>query len=285
MLFRSQVLDSLKSSLTSGAYSDFKITCGSDTYKVHKVIVCTRAGFFARAVSFGGQETESGILDLPEDQPEIVKLLIQYLYEGEYEPQLPPTAAAISTVAISTLVKHGKSSSKKLDYHLDFPHTCSSEDNYCEYSRLCPHHYCGDNCNYTCRGFACKICTTPPPTGSSSQLLTHSKMYEMADKYEVVGLKELAKEKFNRGCNHFWNTPEFHIAASHAFSTTPEDDAGLRDLVSQTIAKHMELAQVPGIRKLLMEFNGMALGILDAKSEELGWNRKGLGTTDLENWL
>ncbi|KAJ6276465.1 hypothetical protein J3E71DRAFT_365776 [Bipolaris maydis] len=249
---QNQVLKSLRSSLASGAYSDFKTTCGSDTYKVHRVIVCNRAGFFARAVSFGGQETESGILNLPEDEPETVKLLIQYLYE----------------------VKRGKSSSKKQDYHLVFPHTCSREYDYCDYSLLCPHHYCGQSCDYTCGGFICPICNTPALTGLSSQLLIHSKMYEIADRYDVVGLKGLAKEKFNRGCNHFWNTPDFHIAASHALSTTPEDDGGLRDLVSETIAKHMELAQAPEIRKLLIQFNGLALGILDAKSEELGWNMK-----------
>ncbi|KAJ6282184.1 hypothetical protein J3E71DRAFT_361129 [Bipolaris maydis] len=256
-----QLLDSLRSSLASSAYSDFKITCGSDTYKVHKVIVCNRAGFFARAVSFGGRETKSGILDLPEDEPETVKLLIQYLYEGEYEPQLPPAAESLSTTAIYTPVKRGKSSSKKPDYHLV----------------LCPHNYCGENCGYTCWGLTCPICDTPALTGLSSQLLTHSKMYEMAEKYEVISLKELAKEKFNRGYNRFWNTLDFHIAASHAFSTTPEDDTGLRDLVSQTITKHMELTQAPDIRKLLMQFNGLALGILDAKGKEVGWNLKSEG--------
>jgi hypothetical protein len=33
--------------------------------------------------------------------------------------------------------------------------------------------------------------------GSAAQLLTHSKMYELADKYDVIGLKELSKEKFD----------------------------------------------------------------------------------------
>ncbi|KAJ6284184.1 hypothetical protein J3E71DRAFT_390632 [Bipolaris maydis] len=175
---------------TSSTYSDFKITCGSDTYKVRKVIVYNRAEFFARAVSFSGQETKSGILDLPEDEPETVKLLIQYLYERGYEPQLPLTDTLFSIVAISTPVEHGKSSSKKLDYHL-----------------------------------------------------------------------ELTKEKFNKSLNY-------------TFSTTPEGDSGLRDLINQSIAKHIELAQGAAIRKLLTQFNSLALGILNAKSEELGWNTK-----------
>jgi hypothetical protein len=96
-------------------------------------------------------------------------------------------------------------------------------------------------------------------------------MYEMADKYEVFGLKELAKEKFSRGCKHFWNTPDFAIAALHAFSTTPEKDNGLRDCVSRAIAANMQLIRKFKIRALLMKFNGLALGILDAKSKELGW--------------
>jgi hypothetical protein len=45
----------LRSLLTSGDYSDLTITCGQDTHKVHKAIVCSRAGFFARAIRFGGQ--------------------------------------------------------------------------------------------------------------------------------------------------------------------------------------------------------------------------------------
>ena len=212
------------------------------------------------------------MVDLPEDDPEIVKILVQYLYEGEYEPILPSADALTLTVAVPTPVKRGKLSSRRQEYSYSFPHTCYDRGDYCSNERLCPHHCCGEQCNHTCREFACEVCTTPAPTGlSSSQLLTHTKMYEIADKYEVIGLKALAKEKFSRSCKHFWNTSDFPIAAHHAFSTTPEDDKGLRDLVSSTIAKHMELAQAPEIRAMLMQFNGLALGILDAKSTELGW--------------
>ncbi|RYN15660.1 hypothetical protein AA0113_g12553 [Alternaria arborescens] len=83
-------------------------------------------------------------------------------------------------------------------------------------------------------------------------------MYELADKYEVVGLKELAKEKFSRGCKHFWDTPDFPIAAFHAFSTTPEGDNGLRYCVSRAIATNMQLVRKAKVRALLMQFNGLA---------------------------
>lgn len=41
--------------LDSGAFSDLTITCGPDSYQVHKAIVCARADFFARAIKFGGK--------------------------------------------------------------------------------------------------------------------------------------------------------------------------------------------------------------------------------------
>ncbi|EMD66038.1 hypothetical protein COCSADRAFT_35975 [Bipolaris sorokiniana ND90Pr] len=271
-----QVLDSLKSFLASGAYSDLSIKCGRDTYRVHKVIVCGRAGFFARAIKFGGQEAQTDQIDLPEDDPKTVKLLIQYLYEGEYDPVLPPTTPQTTTLAVVTPVKHWDTASKSLS----FPHTChmiefrgfdgpSIYD--CSNDQLCPHHRCSIDCRYRCREFSCQTCVLPNPIGPSSQLLTHAKMYELADKYEVVGLKELSKEKFSRGCKHFWDTPAFPIAARHAFSTTPGKDNGLRCCVSQAVATNMQLIRKPEVRALLMQFNGLALGILDAKSKELGW--------------
>lgn len=216
------------------------------------------------------KETQTDQIDLPEDDPEIVKLLVQYLYEGEYDPVLPPTALQTTTLAVVTPVKRWDTASKSLS----FPHTCQGMgfDGYtCKHGQLCPHHRCSTDCRYTCREFSCETCVIPSLIGPSSQLLTHAKMYELADKYEVVGLKKLSKEKFSTGCKHFWYTPAFLIAARHAFSTTPEKDNGLRCCVSQTIASNMQLIRKPGVRALLMRFNGLALGILDAKSKELGW--------------
>jgi hypothetical protein len=216
------------------------------------------------------KETRTDQIDLPEDDPETIKLLLRYLYEGEYDPVLPSIATQATTLAVVTPVGYGMTTSRSTS----FPHTCQSLgfDGYtCRHVELCSHHKCSSNCKFTCREFTCENCVLPNLNGRSSQLLTHAKMYELADKYEIVGLKELAKEKFNRGCKHFWDTPDFPIAAFHAFSTTPEEDQGLRDCVSRSIATNMQLVRKPKIRALLMKFNGLALGILEAKSKELGW--------------
>lgn len=63
----------------------------------------------------------------------------------------------------------------------------------------------------------------------------------------------------------------FSVAAHHIFSTTPEHDIGLRDIVSATISAHMGLIKKLEVKALLTEFNGLALGILEEKIIEHGW--------------
>ncbi|CAN9419816.1 unnamed protein product [Alternaria alternata] len=264
-----QILASLKGHvhvLKSGAYSDLTITCGNDTHKVHKVIVCERAEFFARNLKFGGKESESSIIDLPEDEPTIIKLLIQYLYEGEYEPLLPDDESREALLAAR--IGRPKHDPHGRAYSYQFPHSCSQPVFGLASGSA--------DCNHNCRNFNCKECNNPepsipPPNSESDQLLLHAKMYEIADKYDAVGLKDLAIEKFKWACQYLWDDDKFSIAADHVFSTTPDHDKGLRDIVSETIGAHMGLVKKPEVKVLLTEFNGLALGVLEKKIIEHGW--------------
>lgn len=94
-------------------YSHLTITCGPDTHKFHKNIVCTRCGFFERAERFAVgkvsildtdcyqyhgtyssvQEAAENKIDLPEDEPATIRLLLEYLYTSEYTPQLREVTA------------------------------------------------------------------------------------------------------------------------------------------------------------------------------------------------
>jgi hypothetical protein len=224
------------------------------------------------------KEAESGVINLPEDEPPIVKLLIQYLYEGEYEPLLPDSESSVALSPVKIGALRPIRSSGGFIYSYDFPHTCSGNAQ----SYICPHHTCiraaggfGSSSSSSSK-FDCKECnppTPPPPSlnGKADQLLLHAKMYEYADKYDVLGLKGLAIEKFSRSCKHFWNKDEFSLAAHHIFSTTVDEDKGLRDIVSATISAHMELVKKPQVKVLMTEFNGLALGILEEKIIEHGW--------------
>jgi hypothetical protein len=216
------------------------------------------------------QESAEGKVDLPEDDPKITKLLVQYIYEGEYEPKLPDGGCMPEECKEIVYTGHRNS-----NYTYKFPHTCIG---HCT-TRVCPHHMCPNHCAGKCTDLICQSCcpnTTrqvllPPANGDASQLMLHAQMYEIADKYDVTGLKELAREKFLRACAKYWNDDHFAPAAHHAFTSTSEDDYGLKKVVSSTISQHMALLKKPEVEALLTEFNGLALGLLKARATELGW--------------
>ncbi|KAF2004173.1 hypothetical protein P154DRAFT_552284 [Amniculicola lignicola CBS 123094] len=274
----------LTRSLANGEFSDYTITCNDAVFKVHKVIVCPQADFFANSVKFPSEVTsKSGkdAVDLPEDEPAIVKLMIQYLYEADYDhPYLPvtPTAVPVTPASVSTPGRKG-SKNKKVSWLLapptmEFPHTCLGICNVA----VCSHHQCiySDWREPCCSNFICYICK--PPTSlaptfdeDASQLLINAKLYEIADKYQVTGLKDLVKTKFTLACQHFWNTPSFPVAAHHVFTSTPDEDKGLRDIICNTISTHMQLLNKPEIEAVMTECNGLAFGLLKQKSEAQGW--------------
>jgi hypothetical protein len=217
------------------------------------------------------QESAEGKINLPEDEASIVKLLVQYLYQAEYNPKLPDSGCMDENHEI---VFTGR---RRNNNHYKFPHSCQGSR--CSASQVCEHHCCGNYCDYDCVDFICQSCcpntlpvvTFPPAKGDAKQLLLHAKMYEIADKYDVVDLKQLAREKFLRATAQYWNSELFAPAAHYAFSTTPEQDKGLRDVVSKTISTHMVLLNKPAVEALLTEFNGLAFGLLKMRAKELGW--------------
>ncbi|KAI4953013.1 hypothetical protein J4E86_006551 [Alternaria arbusti] len=183
------------------------------------MIVCIRAGFFARAIKFGGKETQDNVIDLPEDEPKMVAALIRYLYLGVYDGETFDDSHPEHAVSVASQLKIKRSIT---------------------YSVLLP--------------------------GSPTQLLSHSKMYSIADKYDVVGLKELASKKFKLAYEVFWNEDVFPIAVDHVFSTTVPEDIGMRDIVIQTISKNMSVTHKAEMKMMVAKYNDLAIGIILSKA-------------------
>jgi hypothetical protein len=96
-------------------------------------------------------------------------------------------------------------------------------------------------------------------------------MYGRANKYQVARLKELAAEKFSSHCNSIWSTGHFIPAAKYAWTSTPNSDRALRDLVAATLAKHMELPNKAGVQSLLAEHRELTLDLLKLKADVPAW--------------
>ncbi|KAF2867320.1 hypothetical protein BDV95DRAFT_610733 [Massariosphaeria phaeospora] len=218
--------------LASGEYSDLVITCGDDKYNVHKAIVCPRSGSFAAAVRFTvGREAEDNKIDLPENDPAVVKLLVQFLYEGEYEPV--PSKAVSAPVPDSPRGSFLSTPRSPPELQKG-PHTCQPHARHSFCPTVCAHHECGRDCNFDCNIFYCHFClgrAAEPdafedvnPGNDASAMLIHSQMYVIADHYIVTGLKNLVCKKFSLVCAKWWDSDEFAAAAHHVFTSTLDDD-------------------------------------------------------------
>lgn len=223
---------------------------------------------------------------MPEDDPVLVKLLMQYLYEAEYEPKLPESHAAHVTNEELLRPKRKIESSGSDEFHYNFPHTCSEDCSEHNSGMVCDHHICIPRiCKTICNRFVCKYCcpeyyvslkrlSVQFRHGDASQLLLHSQMYALADKYQVDGLKDLAREKFMCCCVVFWDTNDFPLAARHVFDSTPGSDRDMRSLIAATLSDHLELLNNSDIAALLDEPNGLAVDMLRRKVDTWVGNRE-----------
>ncbi|KAL5866439.1 hypothetical protein ACKVWM_011663, partial [Pyricularia oryzae] len=85
--FPDQVLkDSLKSLRVSGDYSDMTVVCGDDTYHVHKAVICPRSKYFETVLKAGMHESRTSHVDLSDHNPDAVKLVVDFFYQSDYQP-------------------------------------------------------------------------------------------------------------------------------------------------------------------------------------------------------
>ncbi|KAI4614045.1 uncharacterized protein J4E88_010736 [Alternaria novae-zelandiae] len=270
---RSGFQAAFKSLRSSGAFSDLTITCGNDSYQLHKAIVYTRAPKLALAKQNEDQPPHDK-LTLSAKDSATFKLLLQYIYEGEYDPVLPDNKKTWHngpTPVAARLVDDGEGNR----FSYGFPHKCKAGFcTGCNSKFLCPHHVCGpktcdQSTKCTTSGFTCLVCkpSLPKVTGGSKQLLHHIKLYTMAEKYDAIGLQDLIKEKFSRACRMFYDTPEFAQAARAAWSSPEADGMGLRTMISQMIACNMAMIEKPEIEDLLATFPRLSHDVLKQKRE------------------
>ncbi|QDS69506.1 hypothetical protein FKW77_007015 [Venturia effusa] len=69
----------------SGQYTDLVITCSGHTFTAHKGVVCMQSSFFENACKKNTfKEGETGVIDLPDDDPAAVKAMLEFFYLVSY---------------------------------------------------------------------------------------------------------------------------------------------------------------------------------------------------------
>lgn len=106
-----------------------------------------------------------------------------------------------------------------------------------------------------------------PPNDSTNlnaeRLPVNALMYTMADKYEIEHLKALAMTKFEQAAREKFSAEAFAHAAHLVFSTLTTDD-GLRKIVVSTLNRHRNLIKYEAVANLLKSENEMAWSLIQA---------------------
>jgi BTB/POZ domain len=77
-------LDQFLSNFGTVGSTDLQLKSRSETFNVHKKVLCSRSEFFGKACKGGFKEASSGVIDLSEDDPEAVKAMLQFCYTTDY---------------------------------------------------------------------------------------------------------------------------------------------------------------------------------------------------------
>ena len=88
----------------------------------------------------------------------------------------------------------------------------------------------------------CEVLAHERRTTENLDLLLHTKVYALAEKYDIPSLKRLAREKFEVAMACSYDSPDFAHAIEHVYCSTLDTDRGLRDVVLAAFDCHPQLA-------------------------------------------
>ncbi|KLU85663.1 hypothetical protein MAPG_04685 [Magnaporthiopsis poae ATCC 64411] len=197
----------------NGKYSDLVIRCQGTDFRVHRAIVCPQCAFFDAACS-GGQEEYEGVIELPEDHPDIVQKLLEFLYtEDVADPRFlessPTSPASRSSprlgfqLAIAGLPadEHHHQEQQGSAGHLQHQQQQHSARGQ-RHARS--HHY--SSAGGSSASASASSASAAQPSASSDDaiesLYLYMRLYAIADKYDVPGLADLAGFSHHDLCHY-----------------------------------------------------------------------------------
>lgn len=108
------------------------------------------------------------------------------------------------------------------------------------------------------------------PVVPQNFLLDHVKVFAMAIKYQIDGLRHLAASKFKREITNgeAWKDDDFPQAISMIYSSTPDEVKELRILAEEALHAHFEeLKYKQGIEEVMCNHPSLMYTLLKRKSQ------------------
>jgi hypothetical protein len=96
------------------------------------------------------------------------------------------------------------------------------------------------------------------PDCETAHLIIHAKVYALAEKYGIMGLKALARRKFASQAKEHISSTELPWAMKEVYESTVDSDRGLRDIVIQTFRANPDIARRPDVEDVVRETPSLA---------------------------
>lgn len=159
------------------------------------------------------KEGRTGIVALPDDDPQAVKLMILYFYYLDY-----PKGPTASKGALQT--PNGGVSTTDVLTNWDWGQPTKARGG----PKKKP-------------GISTQL-EREPGISDVPNLTTHAKVYALGEKYDIKGLKTVALEKFKKEANVHWDSDDFITAIEEVYTSTVANDRGMRNAVVEAIYEH-----------------------------------------------
>jgi hypothetical protein len=85
-------------------------------------------------------------------------------------------------------------------------------------------------------------------------------VFKLSDKYDVHGLSQPAREKFQRACGQYWDTVELEEVVAYVHEVTD-----LMDVIAKMIVDHMSLREREVHKRLLKDERCIVYEVLMCK--------------------
>jgi len=196
-------------------YSDLIVQSTDKEHHVHKAIVCPRSAFFAKACEGAFKEARTGVINLLDDDPLAVQLMVDYFYHLNYHISWY-RGCSKNTQPKSPTIEEDASSEDALWRR-------ESED---------------------------EKSTRSANERPLPKLTIHATVFALAEKYAVEDLMELALDKFKEEAETNWNPVDFLQAAEVVYTTTTEEVRGMRTAVLDILYQYPSILVKPEGQKL-----------------------------------
>lgn len=202
---------------------------------------------FGLTSHFFRQESSTATITLDDDDPQTVNRMLIYLYTNGYPEGAIPSSQQPDRATSTRQDPPPSYEASKL------PHLRGQTPS---------------ESGTSATSLPSKAATPNESTSSASHMMSNALVYAIADKYDLSGLKSLARERVQvlaKSPSAYTKTADFPEVVKVAFDSTPATDCGLRDIIIDLCSSSMDEIMKDGdtaMIDMIQDIGSLGFGIL-----------------------